>query len=50
MNNDKDVRKVLKRLRKMSWWQRIIVMEWLNDWYAYEKHCHEEIRKLEEEE
>jgi len=40
--NDKDVRKVLKRLRKMTWWQRIFVKDWLDDWYAYEKQCQEE--------
>jgi len=41
-NQTNDVRKVLDRLRKMTWWQRILVKDWLDDWYAYEKHCREE--------
>ena len=34
MNYTRPVRKVLDRLRKMNYWQRIIVMDWLNGWYA----------------
>ena len=34
MTNEKPVRRVLDRLRKMNYWQRIIVMDWLNGWYS----------------
>ena len=31
----KQVRKVLDRLRSMNYWQRIMVMNWLKDWYEH---------------
>tara|TARA_R100000773_G_scaffold39312_1_gene34755 strand:+ start:497 stop:628 length:132 start_codon:yes stop_codon:yes gene_type:complete len=34
-DNSKPVRKVINKLRKMNYWQRILVMDWLNDWYSY---------------
>ncbi len=34
MNYTKPVKRVLDRLRKMNYWQRIVVMDWLNGWYA----------------
>ena len=32
--SEKPVRRVLDRLRKMNYWQRITVMDWLNRWYS----------------
>jgi len=39
---EKQVRRMIKNLRNMNYWQRIIVMDWLKDWYAYVKECEEE--------
>jgi hypothetical protein len=41
-DESKPVRKILKQVRKMNYWQRIMVMDWLKDWYAYEKEQEEE--------
>ena len=35
--DSKNVRKVLDKLRKMSRYERIIVRDWLNSWYDYQK-------------
>ena len=43
-DQSKPVRKVINKLRKMNYWQRILVRDWLNDWYSYE------IQRQEEEE
>ena len=46
MNRDSKVmRKILKRVRRMTYWQRIILMDWLNAWYSDLK----EQQRLEEE-
>tara|TARA_R110001583_G_C5631601_1_gene407086 strand:+ start:1574 stop:1798 length:225 start_codon:yes stop_codon:yes gene_type:complete len=47
MNYAKPVRRVLDRLRKLNYWQRIIVMDWLNGWYADVKE--QEERELQED-
>ena len=39
---EKQVKRMLNNLRKMNYWQRILVMDWLNDWYAYTKECEQE--------
>jgi len=39
---EKQVRRMIKNLRNMNTWQRIMVMDWLQDWYAYVKECEEE--------
>jgi len=45
--NDKVIRKMLKRLRKLDFGQRILLMEWLNAWYSDMK---ENQRRMEDEE
>ena len=35
-DQSKPVRKVISKLRKMNYWQRILVMDWLKDWYRFE--------------
>jgi len=39
---EKQVRRMIKNLRNMNYWQRIIVMDWLKNWYAYVKELEEE--------
>ena len=34
MTNEKPVRRVLNRLRKMNYWQRMMIRDWLNAWYS----------------
>ena len=34
MTNEKPVRRVLDRLRKMNYWQRMMIRDWLNAWYS----------------
>jgi len=34
MNRDKVVHKLKKKLRKLTYWQRIELMDWLNTWYS----------------
>ena len=41
-DQSKPVRKTLNKIRKMNYWQRILIMDWLKDWYAYEKEVREE--------
>lgn len=31
---EKQVQRMIKNLRKMNYWQRIDVMDWLRRWYA----------------
>jgi len=42
MNYSRLVKKVLKLLRKMSYWERMDVHDWLNDWYSWEKEREQE--------
>lgn len=42
MRQAKQVKRMLNNIRKMNDWQRIMVMDWLKDWYAYVKECEEE--------
>ena len=46
-DQSKPVRKTLNKIRKMNYWQRILIMDWLKDWYAYEKET--EAAQLAEE-
>ena len=39
---EKQVKRMLDRIRKMLPWQRMFVMDWLNDWYAYTQEREEE--------
>jgi len=41
-DQSKPVRKVISKLRKMNYWQRILVMDWLKDWYTFEMERSEE--------
>jgi len=41
-DGSKAVRKTLKTIRKMNYWQRILVMDWLKDWYAYETELNDD--------
>jgi len=31
------VRKLKKKMRRLNWWERIILMDWNNAWYADRK-------------
>mgnify|MGYP004344427887 CR=1 FL=1 len=42
---ERQIRRVLKWLRRMNYWQRIMIMDWLNGWYSDYK-----MQSLEEEE
>ena len=42
MKEARKVRKVLNLLRKMDYWQRMMVYDWLRDWYFYEKEREQE--------
>ena len=44
--NDKNIRKLQKRIRKLHWYQKMILMDWMNAWYSDMK----EQERLEEEE
>lgn len=44
--NDKQVNRVKRVVRKMSYWQRIELMDWMNAWYCDYK----EQKRLEYEE
>ncbi len=44
--NDRVVHKLKKKLRKLEYWQRYELMDWLNAWYSDMK----EQRRMEEEE
>lgn len=35
--NDKVVHKLKKKIRKLKYWQRIELMDWLNSWYSAEQ-------------
>jgi hypothetical protein len=39
---EKQVRRMFKNLRNMNYWQRYMVMDWLNDWYQDLKEREEE--------
>ena len=43
MNSDKVVHKLKKKLRKLAYWQRIELMDWLNTWYSAMKEEEEEL-------
>ena len=45
--NDKKVENIKKKIRKLDWYQKVNLMDWLNNWYADFKE--EENRLLEEE-
>lgn len=32
--NDKTVHKMKRKIRKLSWYQRIELMDWMNMWYS----------------
>jgi hypothetical protein len=40
---DKKVEKLKRKIRKMKYWQRYELMDWLNSWYEdeqeYERRC-----------
>ena len=42
---DKKVEKLKRKFRRLEYWQRIELMDWLNSWYAAVK----EERELDEE-
>jgi len=44
--NDRLVRKLQKKIRRMHWHDRITLMDWMNRWYSDMK----EQQRLEEEE
>jgi len=31
---DRQLRRIFRKLRRMHYWQKITVMDWLNDWYS----------------
>jgi len=35
--NDMKVERIKRKIRKMKYWQRYELMDWLNCWYADEK-------------
>lgn len=39
---DRQIARMIARLRKMDHGQRYVVMDWLKDWYAYVKEREEE--------
>jgi hypothetical protein len=39
---ERQIRKILRSLRKMNYWQRITIMDWLNGWYSDYKFQREE--------
>ena len=48
---DRKVRKIQARIRKMSWHQKLILLDWINAWYSdykeqqrldYEQYMEEE--------
>ena len=43
--SDRKVRKLQRRIRKLHWYQKMILMDWMNAWYSDVK----EQRRLEEE-
>ena len=43
---DRKVEKIKRKLRKLHWYQKIQLMDWLNDWYSDVQ----EQQRLEEEE
>lgn len=44
--SDKKVRKLQRKIRKLHWYQKMILMDWMNAWYSDVK----EQQRLEEEE
>ncbi len=44
---DKTVEKMKKKIRKLDWYQKLNLMDWLNNWYSDYKE--EQDRLLEEE-
>lgn len=52
---DRKIRNIQKKIRKMSWHQKLILLDWINAWYSdykqEQKLAQEEYyRMLEEEE
>ncbi len=43
---DKKVRKIQAKIRKMSWYQKLMLMDWMNAWYSDYK----EQQRLDQEE
>jgi len=39
---EKQVKRMFNNLRKMNYWQRIMVMDWLHNWYEDRKAREEE--------
>jgi len=44
--SDRKVRKLQRKIRKLHWHQKMILMDWMNAWYSDVK----EQQRLEEEE
>lgn len=42
---NRKIRKIKKQVRRMEWWERSHLMDWLNAWYAAEL----EQQRMEEE-
>ncbi len=38
---DMKVERIKRKIRKMTYWQRYELMDWLNSWYAAEKEENE---------
>ena len=45
-NMDKKTRRIQAKIRKLTWHQKLILMDWINAWYSDYK---EEQRKIYEE-
>ena len=43
--SDRKVRKLQRKIRKLHWYQRMILRDWMNAWYSDIK----EQRRMEEE-
>jgi len=31
------LRKLQKKIRRLEWWEKITLMDWMNEWYADRK-------------
>ena len=45
-NMDKKIRKLQAKIRKLSWYQKLVLMDWINAWYS--DHKEQERREYEE--
>ena len=43
---DKKIRKLQAKIRKLSWYQKLVLMDWINAWYS--DHKEQERREYEE--